>query len=268
MPDIAKLIRVAPIGLASVCFALLYVRQCHETSVTRGQRDALARKLAESERTIEIKEGVFQKSVVEMEGLAAALAESESRVRDTRDVIDRLNAELVSVSNVSLRWKRKYEGLLSATETHLPPPVDDPDAPTRVRVDFAGSFGPFDIEGYTLSSPPEVRASLEQARPIDLSVQLIQLPDGKWSTIVSTPEGAEYDVDISLSAVDQDFERIDWRDKLSVDLDVGLYETPSVGVGVRYGSAISAGPRCSAYADIRGVSWSCGAALSWRPFDR
>lgn len=267
MPDLGRLARVVPAGLISACFLVLYVKQCRETSAIRKQRDSLARKLVESERTIEFQEGVFQKSAVAMEDLRVALASSEARVRDTTDVIDRLNAELVTVSNLSLRWKRKYEGLANATETHLPPPPDDQDAPTRVRVDFNGSYGPFDVWGHTLTSPPEAHVSLEQARPIDLSVQLIQLPDGKWSTIVSTPEGAEYAVDVSLSAVDQDFERIDWRDKLSVDLDVGLYDSPSLGIGMRYGSRVSMGPKCSVYAGD-GVSWSCGAAISWRPFDR
>lgn len=264
MPDI----RYIMVCVVSAALLTLYVRQCREADTLRDERNALAQKLALAEETIEVKEGVFQKSAVEMEDLKGILSVYESRLNGTRDIIERQKAELVAVSNISLKWKRKYEGLATnVTETEVPPPEDDPDAPTRVRVDFAGSYGPFDVEGHTLTSPPEAHLSLEQARPIDLGVQLIQLPDGKWSTIVSTPEGADYEVDISLSAVDSDFERIDWRDKLSVDLDVGLYETPSLGVGVRYGSVVSVGPKCSVYADSD-VSWSCGAALSWRPFDR
>lgn len=267
MPDFGRVLRAAPVGIVSVCLMLLYVRQCNETGAVRRERDALAQKLAESERTIEVQEGVFQRTSLELSDVRAMLGKSELDLQDVRELLRKQDAELVAVTEISLRWKKKYEGLAHATQVEVPADPSMPDAPTRVRVDFSKELGPFDLSGHTLTSPPEAFVSLSQARPISLGVHIAQLPNGKWSSVVTTPDGSDYAVDIVVSAVDREFERQDWRDKLSLDLDAGFYNTPSLGVGARYGSAISVGPKCSVHAD-HVVSWSCGVAFSWRPFDK
>lgn len=248
----------------------LCVGQCIQKETARRERDRYAAALSNSEKTVEVERGLFQKKVVELDDLSSLLKTRDKELTDARAVIEHQRADVVAYSELSITWKKKYEGLARATQTVVhPEKPDDTGQPVvdRLRVDFSKEMGPFDLSGYTLTSPPEAFVSLSQARPIKLGVHLVQLPDGHWSTIVSTGKDADYSVDVDVSAVNRNFEKQNWRDKLSLDMSVGVYDTPSIGVGVRYGGALSLGPACSAYA-VGSVSWSCGVSVSWRPFDR
>mgnify|MGYP001413922891 CR=1 FL=1 len=258
-----------------VLLGALCIGQCHQKNVARNERDSYAEALSKSEKTVEVGKGLFERKAAELDNLASILKERDNELADARTTIHQQKADVVAYSELSILWKKKYEGLAKATQTvvhtsDVPHSVDNPQpisSNDRLKVSFSKQMGPFDLSGYTLTSPPEAFVSLSQARPIKLGIHLVQLPDGHWSTIVATEKDAEYSVDVAVSAVNRNFERQNWRDKLSLDMSVGVYDTPSIGVGLRYGGALSLGPECSAYASTS-VSWSCGIRVSWRPFDK
>lgn len=227
----------------------------------------IASALADSENTVKISETLFQRKVVELNDVKSLLNSRERDNAQLKELVEKQGAEIVSYTEIILKWKKKYEGLLASIQTETPPAV--PGDPVRYTVDFSGELGPFTVVGKTITSPPETFLSIYQHRPIKLGVSLLQHNNGKWSAVVSDEgESGEYDVDISLSAVNRKYEKQDWRDMLSLNIDAGFLPSSSMGVGVLYGNKAAVGPKCSAFAGGAGVDWSCGISFMWRPFDK
>jgi len=233
------------------------------------ERDELYRVISIQEDTIEIKEGIFQKKVVELGDVSTVLDTTRKEIADLKATIESQKKTIVHYTQLSVTWRKKYEGMAEAYQEIFEGQTTEPGTTPgieRLKVTFKKEFGPFRVDGYTITSPPEAFVAVTQSRPLILGVALTQDKDGDWSTVVSSSEDG-FEVDVNVSAVDRKLELITWRDKISTDLDVGFLGKPSLGVGVKYGDKLAVGPKCSAYLDDE-VSWSCGVGISWRPFDR
>ncbi len=268
--------RFAAIAVALGAFGLVMLNMHRSKRAAERERDELMKIVRAQEGTTQLREGVYQRTVTELGDVRAALDSSRKESLALREEVEKRRAEVVYYSDLTVRWKKKYEGIAKAYQEVLgseedPPDPDDPvadDPPLpRIRVTFERDFGPFRVDGHTVTSPPEAYVSVSQTRPLRLGVALVEERDGGWSTVVSSSE-EDIEVSVDVTAKHRDFERIDWRDKLSVGVTTGFLGEPSLGVGMRYGGRISVGPECSARLAEEGVGWSCGVGLSWRPFDR
>jgi hypothetical protein len=269
MLDLKTRLKDAIALLAIFVLCILLIREHLSKNALEKSLNTVSNALIESSKTIEVQKGVFEKRSVELENIKILLAKKDNELLDVTAQLKKEHSQALAYSELSIMWKKKYEGAARATQTVV---VDNSTNNTntenkeqRLRVDFSKEAGPFDISGYTVTSPPEAFVSLKQSRPIKLGVVVSRSDDGKWSSIVSTPKDADYGVDIVVSAIDKDLHVKSWRDKFSIDFRMGIYEDPSIGAGLKYGEKLSFGPDCSVYSNGE-LSWSCGVSMSWRPF--
>jgi hypothetical protein len=262
MGTIGRYIKVIVAGALVTLVLFLIGRAEWRLREVRRERDELAAIVRMQEDTIEVRDGLYQKKVAELDAVSALLTKEGQLTASLREEVERQRLQVVSYSELVITWKRRYEALVEATQTEEPP--DTPGDPVRTRVAFSKDFGPFRVDGHTLTNPPEAWVAVQQSRPIRLGVALTQAKDGRWSTLVTTEDKDAYSVDVSVSAVDRQTDVQDWRDRLSLGLDLGLYSEPRLGVSARYGDRLQLGPQCS----VGASDWSCGLSVSWRPFDR
>lgn len=257
--------------LLTAVVALVVVRGCERRSHER-ELATLRNRIAEQSRTVELERGLYQRKSVELGDLKKMLDSSRDDQAKVSAEIERQKLEIVALNTLVVRWKRAYEGAVDATQ-HDPPdqPPTIPEcaeecAKHRTMVMFGKEFGPIRVTGHTITNPPEGAVKVEQVRPFELTVALVQAHDGSWSTVVGSSDDLE--VDLSLSAVDPYVFRRRWYERLSVDGTVALGDGLLATVGFAYDVGnISIGPLYGVVID-GAVGQYLGASVSWRPFER
>lgn len=226
----------------------------------RDQVSKLTALLAESTETIELTTGLYAATVAQVEDLTALLNTNDAKIAEMQRVIDQLNAEVLVLEKISVRWKKAYEDALDARQTEEPPvePGGDP----RKRVDFEGNLGPIRATGHTLTDPPEAFLKLEQVVPLTLTMTVVQNPDGTWTTLV-TPSDDNIEVKVDLAAVDPLVLSQKWYQRLWVELSTGILGDPAGSLSLGYyGDRLSLGAGCSLWEGGR----SCGLNVGFRVF--
>lgn len=238
-------------------------KQCGSKS--RDQEIAgLSTKLAASEKTVEVKDGLFATKVVEINDLTALFNSSKGEWAKQNDVLKKqvsdMNARLLTAQQLTLQWKKAYEAELSATQGTVPP--SDGGGKTRERVDFAGDLGPIHASGYTMTDPADAHLKLEQTRPLLLSVSVARASDGTWTSLVTSSD-PDVDVKVGVAGVDLAAVKPTWRQRVWLDLGVNAFFSPGASFGLSYHfDTWSLGASC--------VAWSaglgCGANLGFKIF--
>jgi hypothetical protein len=227
-----------------------------------GQVSDLASRLAQSEKTVEVKDGLYATQLVEVHNLNSLLDTGRAETKNLREQLDESKSTLLTTQQVAVRWKKAFEGTLTARQTDGGP---SPTAPgiTRKRVDFERDFGPISVSGHTLTDPAEGDVSVRQTRPLLLTVNVARGRDGKWASLVTSSEPT-MEVGVTLGGVDVGaIPGPSWYQRLWVDLGASVLGDAGASLGISYrGDRFSVGPSCF----LTGVSHGCGLSVGARIF--
>lgn len=218
----------------------------------------LSQALADSEKTVKLKDGLYQTTLVEVGDARKLLELKQAENRDLLKALDDAKAKVLVTEKVVIKWLPK-ESPVEATQTDVPP--DPGGLPvTRKRVDFKHDFGPFLVSGYTLTDPAAGFVSVSQGRPLSLTLAVSRDPKGRWLSHVSSSD-PDLDVAVTLGAVDPGILDKRWYQRFWVTGTAGFLGDDSVGMGFEYrGERFSFGPQCQLWSD----GHSCGLAVGVR----
>ena len=227
----------------------------------------LQTQLSQSNETITLKDGLF---ISQTTAYLKELDKTRSDAAALMEQVQSMKGQLLTAQELTLKWKKAYEGALDATQHPVDPcapdsktPVPCPTQPPapRVEVDFAGKLGPIQATGHTLTDPPEAFLKLEQVDPLRLSIAVVQNKDKTWSTIVSSSD-KNLDVKVDLSGVNPLVISPKWYERVWMDLGAAALGDPAGYVGLSWrGDRYSVGAMCYASA---GSMNGCGATLGVR----
>ena len=238
--------------LGAVVFALLGYN-CG-TRKAQDQVATLTTQLAESEKTIELKDGLYSTTIVEMNNLKDLLQGSDAEIAALKKQLSDSQAQLLTTQQVAIKWKNAYEAELTANQSQ--------GSDGRTRVDFQGDLGPIHAQGFTLTDPAEAHLKLDQLRPLVLTVSVAKNKDGKWQSYVTSSEPNMQAV-VNLAGVDPGVTSPSWRPRIWVDLGADFIGDHAARAGLSYHfDRWSLGASCSIWAQGEG----CGATVGFRLF--
>lgn len=250
------------VGALGVLLAGFIVgRGCGQRQSEKDLAEANQR-LASAEQTIKLKDGLFAEKLNEMRDLQTILEGQTTDLKNLREQLQKSREQLLTVQQIAVQWKKKYEDYVAAHQSEEP----GPDGTVRKRVDFAGDLGPFHAEGHTLTDPPEAFLSILQTRALHLAIAVAQGKDGKWNTYVSSDD-PDVDVDIQLAGVDPYVLSPSWKERLRIDIQALPFGEGAIGYGVSYDfQRWSLGLGCSSSFGSNSAGTSCGLTFGFRPF--
>lgn len=253
-----------PLLALAVVLVLLYGGYKWGARSANSEVATLTEKLAESEKTVELKQGLYATTLVQANDLQSLLTGKDAQVQALQKQLTDSQAQLLTTQQLVVQWKSAYQGALKATQTNggaTPTPVDGavevPVALGRTRVDFTGGLGPISATGYTLTNPPEAYLSLIQTRPLKLTVSVARERDGTWTSYVTSSE-PNIGVNVSLGGVDPGVLAPSWYERIWVDGGIDFLGGKRASLGLSYRMdrwALGAG--CSLE-----TGWSAGCGLT------
>jgi sulfur transfer complex TusBCD TusB component (DsrH family) len=258
-------VKYASIGLFAAILVLLAVGGVKKMSYDKRIAE-LQNAVAEKDRTLETHLGVYEKLAIQTEALKGLLDQKNAQVAALTKDLNARGEELLVANNLVVFWKKKYEAQGTGTQTVVP--GDGPAKPERLKVSFSKDFGYIGVNGYTITSPPEYFVSVDQKRPLKMTLVVGQLKDGSWKASVTSSE-ENVGVDIAVAAVNPHIFDDHWYEKLGLSLDLGVGANGflgGVGASYRFGK-FDVGPKVWLSAGGSGVNVAYGAGLVWRPFD-
>lgn len=219
----------------------------------------LTTRLAENDKTIELDKDLYAKNLRIIQDLNILLKVKDDSSKELSAQIDKMNAQILSLNQLVVKWKKAYEGALQTGQTEQPPA--NPGDPVRKRVDFKRDFGFIGASGYTLTDPPEGFIKIEQLRPLKLTLAVTKNKDGTWSSLVQSSED-NVQVDIGISGLDLSVIKPRWYQKLWVDSGTYFLGGAMATIGASYrGDRWSLGASCAA-----GDAKTCGITIGFKPF--
>ncbi len=226
-----------------------------------SQVAVLASQLAQSEHTVEVKDGLYATQLVEVRNLGSLLDRGRAEVGKLTQQLDESKSVLLSTQQLVVRWKRAFEGTLTAHQMDSGPSPTVPGA-VRKRVDFERDFGPIAVSGHTLTDPPEGTVSIRQTRPLLLTVNIARDPAGKWTSLVTSSEPT-MDVGVTLGGVDVGvIPGPTWRQRIWFDMGSSVLGDMGVSLGLSYrGDRFSIGASCFGTTASRGCGLTGGARI-------
>lgn len=234
----------------------------------------LQNQVAERDKTIETKEGVFQKLTLQNKNLEKLLDDKDLELREALDLIDQQNGQLLTATKLVAKLRKDLEA--KGDGVVLPPKPEDPSALTvSFDINLPSDAKPlFNVKGHTTGDCKREKdasafVSLKQVTPIRFSLIVSQDKDKTWRTTVTSSD-ENFEVDIALAAVNPYMLEQKWYEKISLNADVGIGTNPGflAGVGASYAiGKFEVGPRVWAVLD-RGASAYFGASLTWHPFQK
>jgi hypothetical protein len=229
----------------------------------------LRNKVATHEQTIEVQKGVWSKASLELDSLKKLLDSSKKDQVKLKDELNKSKADVLGLTEVSVKLRQDYEALLKAKQTEVPG-VDG--KPGRTKVEFDREFGPYRISGHTLTNPAEAYLKLAQHRPLRLTLVITQLEDKSWRTYAASSED-DVSIDIKLSAVNPYLLERKWYERIGFNAYLGGGTVAAsagaiLGVGVTVDfSKFSLGP--ALWFSTTGLSDRFyGVSFTYRPFQR
>lgn|SRR5574337_743844 len=248
------------VGGAIIAASQVY--SCGKRSA-QGQVADLTTKLAESEKTVELKDGLYATKIVEESNVQNLLDGSRKEVDALKKQLSDSQAQLLTTQQVSLRWKQAYEASLKSQQSDGGKGTGPDGQPTeRKRVDFVGDLGPIHATGHTLTDPPESYLKLDQIRPLVLTVSVARNKDGQWQSYVTSSE-PNIDARVNLAGVDPGVTLPTWRQRIWLDVGATPLGGPAATVGLSYHfDRWSLGMFCEAYPG----GDACGISAGFRLF--
>ena len=264
--NLKRVLVVAVVVLALLTGFAVYhtvTRRSYEAQILGLQNDVASR-----DKTIETKDGVYEKLAIQSKDLQKLVGDKDKELANLKQQLDERGAEILTATKLVVKLKRDLE---HATATV--PVIVDPAKPNikKVRLDSEESFGPFWVDGEVnvdcQTDTARVGMRLHQRRPLMFSVVVSQDKDGTWRSSTTSSE-PDMDVDIALSAVNPFMLEAKWYEQIGLGVDIGIGTNPGflVGLGAYYQiGRFDVGPRAWMIVD-RGVSAYFGAQLIWHPF--
>lgn len=254
------------VGLA-VLSALLLVAVIYGAGVKykhEKQIETMANAIAERDKTIEVQKSVYDRLSIQNRDLEKMLVGQGEDIVNLKKQLDKTKSEILTVNQLVIKWKKAYDDLLDATQH------PDPTDPTREVVEFGPkSLGPVIVKGHTKTNPPEARISLEQARPLALTLVVSQDKDKLWHSTVTTDED-DFSVEIKNASVNPWILEPKWYEGVAISTVVaigkGTNVTGLLGVGVTVPiKQFNVGPMAFAHVGSE-VDVGIGLSFAWRPF--
>lgn len=261
-------------GLLGVIALLLVV--VGWASVGKWQTDKelvrLRNESASKDQTIEVQKGLYTKLTLESGNLKSLLDTKDQQIKDLVAQVKQGKEDLLAANQLVIRWKKAYEGAANAHQDPVPPVT--PGQPGRDRVTFDKDFGMIGVKGYTLTNPPEAWVSVNQLRPLKITVAISQDKSMQWHTY-ATSSDENTAVDIALTAVNPYILEPKWYEKIQLGASLAG-GTGTGGFGVLLGvdatykiSKFDVGP--AVFVSLGAgttITPFFGAKFNWRPFER
>ncbi len=260
--DSAKKLIGPGIALAGVVIVSSLLYDCGKRSAQNQVAD-LTTKLAESEKTVQLKDGLYATKIVEESNIQNLLDGSRKEVEALKKQLSDSQAQLLTTQQVALKWKQAYEASLKSQQSDGGKGTGPDGQPTeRKRVDFAGDLGPIHATGHTLTDPPESYLKLDQTRPLILTVSVAKNKDGQWQSYVTSSE-PNIDAQVNLGGVDPGVTSPTWRERIWLDVGFAAIGGQGGQVGLSYHfDRWSLGAFCMAYPG----GDACGVSAGFRLF--
>lgn len=257
--------------VVGVCGASFY-RCSYEKRIAKLQND-----MAEKDKTIEIQKGLYTRLTVQTEGIKDTLDKKDEQVKSLLDQVKKQKQELLTATSVVVQWKKAYESLATATQTTVPAdpmklPKDGEATVNREKVDFHKDFGYLNVDGWTLTNPPQAWIRVSQGRPLKITLALSQDKEKKWHTYATSSE-ENIGVDISVTSVNPHMLSPKWYENIGIVTGLGVGTNQSglgalFSVGLNYRiKQFSIGPQVwLGLNDV--VDKYYGVNFEYRPFQR
>jgi len=228
----------------------------------------LRNEAASKDQTIEIQKGLYTKLVIESDNIKSLLDSKDLQIKELLGQVKKNDEDLLTANQLVVQWKKAYEGLATANQTHVEP--TQPGQPGRDRVSFNKDFGMIGVKGYTLTNPAEAWVSVNQLKPLKITVAVTEDKNHQWHSY-ATSSDENTAVDIALSGVNPYILEPKWYEKVQFNAVLAGGNTQNgfgglVGLGVSYKiKQFDVGP--AAFLGIgTTVSPYFGATFAWRPF--
>lgn len=239
-------------------------RRAYESKIVDLQNQVASR-----DKTIEVKDGVFQKLTIQSEDLEKLLGDKDTQLNLLKVQLDKQGSQLLTANTLVVQLKQALSA--QATTTVVVNPVEPGKAQT-FEIKSSADLGPFNVICDTKGEEPvsataKTNILFSQKRPLKLSVVVSQDKDGTWRSSTTSSE-QDFNVDIGLSGVNPYLLAPKWYEKIGFNAEVGIGTDPGLlaGIGVSYEIGhFELGPKAWVVLD-KGVSPFFGASMTWHPF--
>jgi hypothetical protein len=226
--------------------------------------------IASRDKTIETKDGLYEKLVIQTKNLEDLLNSKDKEIIALKEQLKDKDQELITATSLAVKWKKAYEALVAATQTTIPPST--PDGKERTKVSFQKDFGYIRVSGYTLTNPAEAFILVKQNRPLKLVVAVSQDKDKIWHTYATSSE-ENVGIDIQLASVNPYIFEPKWYERVAINamLSMGVSGKLSALIGVGATIPINqfdVGPAVMLHMDGNGLDPMVGIFAAWHPFQR
>jgi hypothetical protein len=197
---------------------------------------ALQNAAASTAKTIETANGVYEKLTLQLASVQSVVDSKDPQIKELEAEVQKNHEQISDATSVSLYWKQKYQSAINVTQTTVPavpPSASSLGSAERIKVSFTHDFGPYHVEGYTLTNPAYGWLTLSQLQPLKLTMAVTQDKTGAWHSYVTSSDN-NTQADILVSAVNPNLRTPHWYEKLALQVDLGLGST-SGGAGVLTG---------------------------------
>lgn len=237
----------------------------------RAREVALQNELASKDKTIELKEGLYQKSALQVKDLEDLLSGKDAELASLKDQLKKQGAELLTANTLIVKLKKDLKDARDVVVT-----TPDPTKPgvKQMEIDTQDRMDPFQIVGRAAidcdSGKGNYSLGLMQRSPIKFSVVVSQDKDGTWRSSATSSTKA-FEIDIALAAVNPYMLEEKWYEKIALGVEAGVGTAPGFlgGIGVFYEiGKFEVGPKAWFTAQPQGVWPYFGAQLTWHPFKK
>lgn len=252
--------------LLAIAVAFTLKKNAYEKQIVELQNQVAVR-----DKTLEVKEGVYQKLVIQSNDLSSLLNDKNAEVQRLTDQLNKTGSQLLTANSLVVQLQKDLKS--KQTGTVLPPDPQKAGMLT-IGVDTKTDFDPFQVTGTVVGDcdrkvSPTVSLGLHQSKPLNISVVVSQDKDGTWRSS-STSSSEAFKIDIALAGVNPYLLEEKWYEKISVTAEAGVSGNPGLlfGGGINYEiGKFEVGPRVWGVLD-HGASPYFGASLSWHPFKK
>ena len=193
---------------------------------------------------------------------AQKLSNLEAESKDLQKKIDGKNEEVAVLGTVNIKLKEQLFKIKNAKQT----PIEESGI-SRIRVDFEKEQDLWKVEGFCITSPPEVELSVSWMRPLQLSFVLTKKNEQYRLYLDNNSPDMIAIENMSLRVDPSVFEK-KWYQKIMISTDFGWSGTdPTVEVRGTFDiGSFSVGPFVLFFNGKEGLNRSIGASVGWRPF--